>query len=340
MVGSGMATLRPLQFVLFVLFVPSFSLSLCLGCSDEQSDKPQVDAATSQDAVNPLDGAADGTLDGTPADTGAPTSDHPVLKTDLPVNGPKALPKPTKPCPKLIQGQVTILGVKVQLWVGSKPASIKGPLVFYWHGTASNPGEAALGLGQKNIDAIKAQGGMVAAPKGPTVRTGVQTGGIVWKSGDYAVADEILACALQQVGIDARRIHSVGMSAGGLQTAQMSYTRSGYLASVVTYSGGLIPFLPPPPSQDPANKLPAMIMHGGIKDQLGTFSFKLSSERYLKALQGNGQFAFICDHGQGHWLAPGGGGAVWRFFQDHRFGASPSPYKGGLPASIPTYCKL
>jgi predicted esterase len=324
-----MAVIRPLLFVL------SASLLFCFGC-DESSSGPKDAAGPGRDAVTQLDGAPDGV----PADTGTPTPDHSSPSPDLTAGGPKALPKPTKPCPKLTEGLVTILGVTVRLWVGSKPPSTKGPLVFYWHGTASNPGETIFGLGQKNIDAIKAQGGLVAAPKGPTALTGAQTGGIVWKSGDFALADEILACALQQVGIDARRVHSVGLSAGGLHTAQMSYTRSGYLASVVTYSGGLIPIFPPPPSQDPANKLAAMIMHGGVTDQLGSYSFKVSSERYLKFLQGKGQFAFVCDHGKGHWLPPGGGAATWRFFQDHPFGTSPSPYKGGLPASIPTYCKL
>jgi len=281
-----------------------------------------------------------GRADGPTTDHTAPPLDGPAPSPDQTVNGPKALPKPTKPCPAITEGQLTFLGVTVRIWVGSKPATTKGPLVFYWHGTGSSPNETVFGLGQKNIDAIKAQGGLVAAPKGPTVLTGVQTGGIVWTAGDFALADDILACAIQQVGIDLRRIHSAGMSAGGLHTAQMSYTRSGYLASVTTYSGGLIPILPPPPSQDPANKLAAMIMHGGDKDQLGTFSFKLSSERYLKDLTSKGQFAFICDHGQGHWLAPGGGAAVWRFFQDHPFGTTPSPYKAGLPAGIPSYCTL
>jgi len=142
------------------------------------------------------------------------------------------------------------------------------------------------------------------------------------------------------VGIDPKRIHSAGMSAGGLHTAQMSYTRSGYLASVTTHSGGLVPFLPPPPSQAPTNKLPAMIFHGGDTDVLNTYSFKLSSERYLKALQDAGHFAFICAGTHGHWLPPGGGAASWRFFQDHPFGTAPSPYKAGLPASLPSYCGL
>jgi predicted esterase len=317
-----MPRLRPILLLSFVGLWPS--------CGENGTRPGDPDGAISTDS--------------SPADQSAPKPDRTAPDTavtpDLPKSGPKTLPKPTQTCPKLSEGEVTFLGVAVRVWVGSKAATIKGPLVLYWHGTGSNPGETVFGLGQKNIDAIKAQGGLVAAPKGPTGLAGEQTGGVVWRSGDFALADEILACAIQEVGIDPKRIHSAGMSAGGLHTAQMSYTRSGYLASVTTYSGGLIKYVPPPPSQDPANKIPAMIMHGGVKDVLGTFSFKESSERYLKDLKDKGHFAFICDHGQGHWLAPGGGSAVWRFFQDHPFGTSPSPYQAGLPASIPDYCTL
>jgi poly(3-hydroxybutyrate) depolymerase len=314
---------------------------LCLGlalcalrasCGEEETG-PRTDS----DAGSAQDSAA---VDGSPADHAPTPSDGPAAAPDkAAVKGPKLLPKASKPCPAITEGQVTFLGVKVRIWVGKKPATTKGPLILYWHGTGTAPTEATFGLGQKNIDAIKAQGGLVAAPKGPTGLAGAKTGGIVWTSGDFALADEIVACALKRVGIDTRRIHSMGMSAGGLHTAQLSYTRAGYLASVTTYSGGLIPILPPPASQDPTNKLPAMIMHGGDKDTMGTFSFKASSERYLKALRGKGHFAFICDHGQGHWLPPGGGAAAWRFFTDHPWGTSPSPYRAGLPSAIPSYCK-
>ncbi|MCK5800399.1 MAG: hypothetical protein KAI47_24585 [Deltaproteobacteria bacterium] len=104
-------------------------------------------------------------------------------------------------------------------------------------------------------------------------------------------------------------------------------------------SGGLIPFLPPPPLQDPTNKIPAMIFHGGINDALFGYSFKDSSQRFLDDLKAKGHFAFMCDHGGGHWL-PGGGAGSWRFFQDHPFGRHPSPYAGGLPPTIPSYCFL
>jgi poly(3-hydroxybutyrate) depolymerase len=228
----------------------------------------------------------------------------------------------------------------VRLWVGHGSSDLKGPLVLYWHGTASNPREANIGLGLSAIAEIKNQGGLVAAPRGPTGLTGNQTGGVVWTSGDYALADEIVACAVQQVGIDTRRIHSMGMSAGGLHTSLLTYRRSGYLASVTTFSGGLVPILPPPPSQDPANKLPAVIFHGGEEDVFNNFNFKTASEKYLNNLRSKGHFAFICNSGLGHVIPPNGGSVAWRFFQDHPWGTAPSPYEKGLPASFPSTCSL
>lgn len=74
---------------------------------------------------------------------------------------------------------------------------------------------------------------------------------------DLRVADEIVACVAARVGIDPRRIHSVGHSAGALHTTQMSFHRSAWLASVVTFSGGL--GATAPTDQELANKLAALI---------------------------------------------------------------------------------
>ena len=54
------------------------------------------------------------------------------------------------------------------------------------------------------------------------------------------------ACAMQEVGFDPRKIHSAGYSAGAMHTAYASFRRSSYLASVASYSGGIIsPSAPP-----------------------------------------------------------------------------------------------
>jgi predicted esterase len=128
------------------------------------------------------------------------------------------------------------------------------------------------------------------------------------------------------------------MSAGGLQTAQMSWRRSNYIASAVTYSGGF--FSEPPPDQNPANPLSAMIFHGGAED-IVIISFQTASEVYLQALRDAGRFGFLCDHGGGHTIPQGAAQAsVWEFFADHPYGTAPSAYEAGLPDGFPDYCAL
>lgn len=258
---------------------------------------------------------------------------------------PKAqfLPQPTGTCPDFKNGAVTFspAGIpprSVTLYMSDAASSLHGPLLLYWHGTGSQPAEAQYSLLSAMND-IKAAGGIVAAPSHDPTSTPFPwfytAGGA--KDDDVKVADEIVACAIQKVGIDLRHIHSLGMSAGGLMTTQLSYRRSGYLASVVTYSGGQIGA---PPNQDPSNKFAAMIFHGGTSDVVYGVSFQAASETYLKSLKTAGHFGFICNHGNGHSVPTGDAGSVWQFFQDHPFGTDPSPYVGGLPSGFPSYCAL
>lgn len=256
---------------------------------------------------------------------------------------PTMLPAPTGTCPELAAGDVTFApaGVEpraVRLYMSDAAATMDGPLVFYWHGTGSQPEEATYGLGKDYIDEVVAQGGIIVAPYHDPA-----AGDFPWwlvlgeREDDLLLADEVLACAIDQVGVDVRRIHAAGMSAGGLQTAQMSFRRSGYIASAATYSGG---FIVAPPDQDPANPLSAMIFHGGV-DDIVVLSFKQTSERYQAGIEDRGGFAFLCDHGMGHTIPQGAAQAsVWSFFHDHPFGTKPSPYADGLPAGFPDYCTL
>lgn len=55
------------------------------------------------------------------------------------------------------------------------------------------------------------------------------------------IADEVAPCAIEQLGIDSRRIHVAGTSAGGVHAAHMGYLRSNDVTSIATYSGGIGP---------------------------------------------------------------------------------------------------
>ena len=256
---------------------------------------------------------------------------------------PAFLPEATGPCPEFVDGTITVTpdgkARDVQIWISDAAQTLDGPLIFYWHGTGGSPiNQPPNALGAANVEAILAEGGIIAAahhdPAAGTFPWFLTTGS--GPEDDLRVADEVLACAIEKVGIDKRRIHSIGMSAGGLNTTQMSYRRSGYLASVVTYSGGL---LGAPPDQDPTNKFPAMIFHGGPSDQV-VIGFQAASEAYRDALTDAGHFAFICDHGMGHTIPTDAVDSVRQFFVDHPFGTTPSPYAGGLPTGFPSYCSL
>jgi len=255
---------------------------------------------------------------------------------------PTFIPKPTGPCPEFQEGTLTfqpagIPARAVRIWMSDAAKTLDGPLVFYWHGTGSQPTEASTGIGTTQINAIKAQGGIVAAPAHDP-----SSGTFPWfyvtstsRDDDLRVADEVLACAIQKVGINVSRIHSMGMSAGGLNTTQMSYRRSGYIASVATYSGGKVSTIP---TQDPTNKFAAMIFHGGASDQV-VINFQTASQTYSSDLKSKSQFAMLCNHGNGHTIPTDARAAVWQFLQAHPFGTVPSPYAGGLPSSMPAYCQ-
>lgn len=224
-----------------------------------------------------------------------------------------------------------------------------GPLVIYWYATGSSVTEATEGL---DVPAIVAAGGVVAA-QNKTTSTGTNTGDGVWYTGDLTVADQVVACAIAQNYIDPTRIHAAGYSAGGLQTAWMSLARANYMASVISYSGGITGaggF-----SLDPAPSAPdvaaAIVAHGQMDtgscstptttDCLGE-DFYTASHTYETNIKGRGGFSIDCDNGGGHIsltrlsdIAP----VSWTFFKAHPFMVKPEPWTS-LPAGFPSYCTI
>jgi poly(3-hydroxybutyrate) depolymerase len=248
--------------------------------------------------------------------------------------GGPPIPQPTEACPTLATGNVTVMGQMVQLWVGTKQANTKGAVYFYWHGTGSSSGEAAL-LGNV-INEITSEGGILASFSTTTAQ-GQTTGNNVWYTGDFAMADEILACAVQQLNIDTRRIYVGGCSAGGLQASAMVYLRSSYIAAAMPNSGGkLIPF------QLQDSHVPALITtHGQMGTDVVVVDFSQTSAAQDSDIASRGGFVVDCNHGGRHCGAPADDiAAQWQFCKDHPFGVSPEPYANGLPSSFPSYCSI
>jgi poly(3-hydroxybutyrate) depolymerase len=261
---------------------------------------------------------------------------------------PKFLVAASGACPEFHDGYVMFAPDGVQrrvLLYATEQPNQHGPLLFSWHSTLPNPEDATLWIGTSVIDEIKAQGGVVAAPA-----TGYPNEVRPWDNtpmgaqntdGDQRLMDEIVACAITKVGIDVRRIHATGMSAGGLKTAQVSLRRSGYIASVVVYSGGLTDG-DNPPDQDPSNPVNAMILYGGVTDisPVDGINYTDASRRYRNTMAARGGFAFLCNHGGGHSVPGDSQASAWRFLQDHPFGTKPSRYAMALPSMFLAYCSL
>ena len=280
---------------------------------------------------------------GSPASSDPDAAGSGAVDTPLGAAAP-TLPAATGTCPTLGNGDVMFAPA------GMPPRKVKlamdptkvghGPLIFYWHATGSSPQAAAYSLGA-TLNTITAAGGIVATPyPDPTA------GQFEWfivnqsaKQDDFLLADEIVACLAQAHMFDANHIHSMGMSAGALQTTAVSFIRASYIASVATYSGGVPPGFSPT-NANPANKFAAMIFDGGATDNVFSVDFKAASEAYKTMLDTDGHFTAICDHNMGHSIPLDAAPSVDAFFSANGYGAWPSPYKAGLPASFPSYCAL
>ncbi|MCA9708357.1 MAG: hypothetical protein KDK70_21080 [Myxococcales bacterium] len=269
--------------------------------------------------------------EGSTADSGSAAS---TADSGSPPGPAPSLPTPSADCPALVDGMVTFTvdgtARDARVWLDpAASAAMDGPLVFYWYGTGGEPSQANAALGD-GLATITGRGGLVVAP------VHVNGGPYPWleqSEADHRLVDEVVACAAQDPGIDARQIHALGFSAGGLFTSGLSFARSSILASVATYSGGGTGTL-----QDPEHVPAAMIFHGGADDEVAGFGFQAASEEYQQALATAGGFTVICDHGQGHTIPSGVGPAIVQFWLDHPFGLAASPYAGGLPPALPDYC--
>ena len=276
-----------------------------------------------------------------PDDGSGPGPDPATPDAPVVTGAAAMIPQPTGTCPAIVAGDVTFAPagiaprkVKLALAAGAQ----RGPLVIYWHATGSSPVEAAYALGATH-GALTAAGAVIATPYSDPA-----AGQFEWfivngsdRTDDFVLADEIVACLAMAGRIDPAHMHSVGMSAGGLQTTAFSFLRSAYVASVATFSGGMPPGFDPA-IQRPDNKFAALIFDGGASDNVFGVDFAAASEAYKTTLTTSGHFAAICDHGNGHEIPLDAAPSVAAFFTANAFGTWPSPYAAGLPATFPAYC--
>jgi hypothetical protein len=250
------------------------------------------------------------------------------------------IPAPKGMCPTLATGGMMIMGAAIQLWTGVKSTTQKAPILIYWHYTGGNAAVAPGDLGSSIMADIMAQGGVVASMESaggnsPTTDWGV------FRTDDFNVVDQIVACAVAQFNIDTKRIYTSGSSAGGLAAGALLFMRSSYVAAGYTNSGGQAGFPQLMVLQDPLHVPNVMTMHGAMGNDKVVIEFTQSSLTEDMAIAAKGGFAIDCDHGGAHIAAPPNlKAAGWEFLKAHPFGVKPFPYAAGLPASFPAYCKV
>jgi hypothetical protein len=265
----------------------------------------------------------------------------PVLPT------PTDLPVPAGPCPEFVDGTLPFYPAgqnprEATVWLAPDAFTREGPLVFYWYGTNGDDDEARWALSTTTIAEIHAEGGIVVVPhhdRSAGLTYSWHFAEITGSEDDIELGDEVVACAIEKVGIDVRRIHSLGLSAGAMHTSQMAFRRSNYMASVVSYSGGFTNYWSDMPNPDPNNKFAALITHGGPFDTGGALNFMECSTVMHNKMVAEGHFSIICDSGEGHGIPRDVKSVAWSFLRDHPYGTVPSPYAAGLPIGFPTWCR-
>lgn len=276
-------------------------------------------------------------------ETGVDYSVDSGLQSDIPEAGypQPIIPEPSMRCPFFVTGTQEIMLLTVQMWVGEKNPEAEGALLFYWHGMGGISNEAE-GIPEEVKQELLAQGGIIVSPQDTTGRgIGATVAAGTWSDGDFEFTDLIAACAVREYNINPRRIYSTGCSAGGLQTANMVFKRSSYLAAGVANSGGLIVPLSQNSLQDPSHVPPVMTIHGSAAADVVVISFANTSRTFDRSIVNLGGFAINCNHQGAHC----GGSeqdyrAAWQFMKDHPFGVEVEPYANGLPASFPQYCEI
>jgi hypothetical protein len=244
------------------------------------------------------------------------------------------IPMLTAECPNFGAGSITFMGLGgITVDAGPKGASPTAPMVFYWHGTGSFAGEY-VGMAGAVAAGVKAEGGILISFQG-TTGGDFLSGTSIFGAGDFELADQLLACAVQNHNVDPRRVFATGCSAGGLFSTAMAAMRSQYIAAAAPNSGGLTI----PVQFSSMYTPPLMTIHGAAGRDVVIIDFSNSSKTADDAFKNRGGFVINCDHGGGHCGGGGLAGSIWEFFKAHPYGVDPEPWTA-LPAGFHSSCKI
>jgi predicted esterase len=257
--------------------------------------------------------------------------------------GPKSFPR-VETCPALTTGENTFESaglmrkVKIFTPAGTTAESADLPLIFLWHGLGGTADDIEMDAQLSTF--VEDQKFILAVPSSDAAVEGVEWASLSYEdSQDLAFFDDMVKCIGEGFPVDQNRIHTTGLSAGGLWTAYLSMTRSEVLASAVGMSSGLLPGYP---SMAPARKIPYLVAWGGVNDIAYDQNFDQLAQSLITTLLGNSHFVLTCNHGQEHKWLPEFSPWVLKFLLDHPKDLAQEPYTSTetLPDVYPDYCMI
>lgn len=266
---------------------------------------------------------------------------------------------------------------EVTLFVPPQPKN--APLLFLWHGLGDSPANfssavKAATLAQSFGFLVVVPKGVSGPIFPPTVQPSlinllkqyIKQIFETWAffgdpKADLALFDDVLSCADAQYDIDNKRVYTSGFSAGAMWSTYLTMHRAPYLAASLLFSGGVmevdldlatIPLLnltgtlraADIPYVTPQRKIPVMMTAGGPQDIVSMggfieFNFQVGTDALGKGLVQDGHFVIQCNHTGAHTIPSDAFTPGINFLLKHVYSDQPSPYKGNLPADMPSYCK-
>jgi predicted esterase len=335
------------------LLLAFFSTAACVALACE-GDVTETSAGAGANTGN----STNSTATGMTSSGGSGGSVTGVTCFDAPPSGAEQPPAPPSysggTCPMLMTGrnQMTTGGNMREFIVVEPSDRAPGevlPLIFLWHWLGGDAqGFVDQGEVQASADLFRFVA-VVPEEKGdvqftwPMDLTSSQTR----VDEELLFFDDMLACASEQLEVQAHCVSSAGVSAGALFTsAIVAPLRGQYLSSFLSLSGGVGGVIKP--WQSSAHKMPAIVLWGGPTDNCaGLLSFEDLSHSLEDGLTADGHFFLECVHNCGHAQPPFDGAAtttapLWRFILDHPYWLpdGESPYQSGIPADVPTWCAI
>jgi dienelactone hydrolase len=207
------------------------------------------------------------------------------------------------------------------------------PVLFAWHWLGGTGSQIMDWVG---YDALADEGVIVVAPDSDGYAYEWRWDKPADDNADVQLFDDTIACLHEQFQVDLGRIHTTGMSAGGLWSTYLTTYRSDRLASAAPLSGGVN-------SQyyvSPEEPIPVMVVWGGPSDTYNGFSFEDASLDFSADLREDGHFVVECVHNDGHSIPNDVATWTWDFFAAHPKGVDPLPWVEGLPTSQPDICSI